>query len=112
MIENNFKYLGGTVLTTFDDLTSSYISKTKEIILPTIVVLGKDGNKKDNLESSIPESLISLSETAYFRDNKLVGYLDKKQTIYYNLVKNIIVFFRRINKWNLLKKIYPTGLKL
>lgn len=90
LIENNFKYLGGTVLTTFDDLTSSYISKTKEIILPTIVVLGKDGNKKDNLESSIPESLISLSETAYFRDNKLVGYLDKKQTIYYNLVKNAL----------------------
>lgn len=90
LIENNFKYLGGTVLTTFDDLTSSYISKTKEIILPTIVVLGKDGNKKDNLESSIPESLISLSETAYFRGNKLVGYLDKKQTIYYNLVKNAL----------------------
>lgn len=90
LIENNFKYLGGTVLTTFDDLTSSYISKTKEIILPTIVVLGKDGNKKDNLESSIPESLISLSETAYFRNNKLVGYLDKKQTIYYNLVKNAL----------------------
>lgn len=90
LIENNFKYLGGTVLTTFDDLTSSYISKTKEIILPTIMVLGKDGNKKDNLESSIPESLISLSETAYFRDNKLVGYLDKKQTIYYNLVKNAL----------------------
>ena len=90
LIENNFKYLGGTVLTTFDDLTSSYISKTKEIILPTIMVLGKDGNKKDSLESSIPESLISLSETAYFRDNKLVGYLDKKQTIYYNLVKNAL----------------------
>lgn len=90
LIENNFKYLGGTVLTTFDDLTSSYISKTKEIVLPTIMVLGKDGNKKDNLESSIPESLISLSETAYFRDNKLVGYLDKKQTIYYNLVKNAL----------------------
>lgn len=90
LIENNFKYLGGTVLTTFDDLTSSYISKTKEIILPTIMVLGKDGNKKDNLESSIPESLISLNETAYFRDNKLVGYLNKKQTIYYNLVKNAL----------------------
>lgn len=90
LIENNFKYLGGTVLTTFDDLTSSYISKTKEIILPTIMVLGKDGNKKDNLESSIPESLISLNETAYFRDNKLVGYLDEKQTIYYNLVKNAL----------------------
>lgn len=90
LIENNFKYLGGTVLTTFDDLTSSYISKTKEIILPTIMVLGKDGNKKDSLESSVPESLISLSETAYFRDNKLVGYLDKKQTIYYNLVKNAL----------------------
>lgn len=90
LIENNFKYLGGTVLTTFDDLTSSYISKTKEIILPTVMVLGKDGNKKDNLESSIPESLISLNETAYFRDNKLVGYLDKKQTIYYNLVKNAL----------------------
>ena len=90
LIENNFKYLGGTVLTTFDDLTSSYISKTKEIILPTIMVLGKDGNKKDNLESSIPESLISLNETAYFRYNKLVGYLDKKQTIYYKLVKNAL----------------------
>lgn len=88
LIENNFKYLGGTVLTTFDDLASSYISKTKEIILPTITVLGKDGNKKDNLESSIPESLISLNETAYFKDNKLVGYLNKEQTIYYNLVKN------------------------
>ena len=90
LIENNFKYLGGTVLTTFDDLTSSYISKTKEIILPTIMVLGKDGNKKDNLESSIPKSIISLNETAYFRDNKLVGYLDEKQTIYYNLVKNAL----------------------
>ena len=88
LIENNIKYLGGTVLTTFDDLASSYISKTKEIILPTITVLGNNGDKKDNLESSIPESLLSINETAYFKDNKLVGYLNKEQTIYYNLIKN------------------------
>ena len=88
LIENNIKYLGGTVLTTFDDFANSYISKTKEIILPTITVLGNNGDKKDNLESSIPESLLSIDETAYFKDNKLVGYLSKEQTIYYNLIKN------------------------
>lgn len=86
LIENNFKYLGGTVLTTFDDLSESYISKTKEIMLPSISVLGKDGDKKDNLESSIPESLISLDYTAYFKDNKFIGYLDKNNTIIYNLI--------------------------
>lgn len=88
LIENNFKYLGGTVLTTFDDLASSYISASKEIILPSIRVIGKDGDKKDNLESSIPEALISLDHTAYFKNNKLIGYLDKNDTIIYNLVKD------------------------
>lgn len=88
LIETNNQFLSGSILTTFDDLADEYVSKTKEILLPAITVLGGNGDKKENLESSNPESLLSIEETAFFKDNKLISYLDKKETIYYNLIKN------------------------
>lgn len=88
LIETNNQFLSGSILTTFDDLADEYVSKTKEILLPAITVLGGNGDKKENLESSNPESLLSIEETAFFKDNKLISYLDKKETIYYNLIEN------------------------
>lgn len=88
LIENNNQFLSGSVLTTFEDLADEYVSKTKEILLPAITVLGGSGDKTDNLESSNPDSLLSIEETAIFKANKLISYLDKKETIYYNLIKN------------------------
>ncbi len=88
LIETNNQFLSGSILTTFDDLADEYVSKTKEILLPAITVLGGNGDKKENLESSNPESLLSTEETAFFKDNKLISYLDKKETIYYNLIEN------------------------
>ena len=88
LIETNNQFLSGSILATFDDLADEYVSKTKEILLPAITVLGGNGDKKENLESSNPESLLSIEETAFFKDNKLISYLDKKETIYYNLIEN------------------------
>lgn len=88
LLKNNNKYLSGSVLTTFEELVDEYISDTKEIILPTITVIGDEGDKKENLDSSIPKSLLYLNETAIFKENKLSHYLTKDETIYYNLITN------------------------
>lgn len=88
LLENNNKYLSGSVLTTFEELVDEYISDTKEIILPIITVIGNEGDKKENLDSSIPKSLLYLNETAIFKENKLSHYLTKDETIYYNLITN------------------------
>lgn len=88
LLENNNKYLSGTVLTTFEELVDEYISDTKEIKLPVITIIGEDGNKKENLDSSIPKSLLYLNETAIFKENKLSHYLTKDETIYLNLLTN------------------------
>lgn len=90
LLENNNKFLGGSIPTTFEEFTNEFVSETKEIILPVITVIGKEGNKKENLESSIPESLLLLEQTAIFKDNKLVDYLNKTETIYYNIIKSDI----------------------
>lgn len=88
LLENNNKYLSGSILSSFENLIDEYISPTKEIILPSITVIGKNGDKKENLETSNPNSLLLVNETSIFKDNKLIFYLDKNQTIYYNLIKN------------------------
>lgn len=88
LLKNNNKYLSASVLTTFEELVDEYISDTKEIILPVISVLGEDGDKKENLDSSIPHTLLYLNESAIFKDNKLINYLNKEETIYYNLIMN------------------------
>lgn len=88
LLKNNNKYLSGSVLTTFEELVDEYISDTKEIILPIITVIGDEGDKKENLDSSIPKSLLYLNETAIFKENKLSHYLTKDETIYYNLITN------------------------
>lgn len=88
LLKNNNEYLSASVLTTFEELVDEYISDTKEIILPVITVLGEEGDKKENLDSSIPHTLLYLNESAIFKNNKLINYLNKKETIYYNMITN------------------------
>ena len=64
LIENNFKYLGGTVLTTFDDLTSSYIWFPS---LSVIVSVGKTTSFPCQIACVFWSTSLVKSEISRFR---------------------------------------------
>lgn len=72
-METNNRYLGVANLVTLNELASDSINPNKEIILPAIK------KKNDNYE---------LTGLAVFKDNKLLDYLNKDESITYNIIKN------------------------
>ena len=66
------------------------LNKNLEIILPSIeaVNLDEKAETTENTESTKIESLYKLDNLAIFKDNKLKGYLNRDESIAYNLIKN------------------------
>ncbi len=91
-LKNLNKYLGITSLTTYSDLMDTYLDDNKELALPTIKLEGniKEGNDKDDLEKTDTEAKLVLSNMTVFKKDKLIGYLDEKESIAYNFIKDNI----------------------
>ena len=75
-LKTNTKYLGTSNLVSFNDLTNMIVNPNTEIILPSIKI-------KNNQESEY-----NLDNLAIFKNNKLLGYLTKDESITYNIIKN------------------------
>jgi len=95
-METNNKYLGITNLITFNEFSNMTINKDLEVILPSITIAKqnedvKDKDKEDtrgNTESTTINNLYELDNLAVFKENNLVGYLTKIESITYNVIKN------------------------
>ena len=72
-LETNNKYQGIANLITLNELASDSINPHKEIIIPSI--------EKDN-------DTYKLNTLAIFKNNKLIGYLTKDESLTYNIIKN------------------------
>jgi len=91
-METNMKYLGTSKLITFNELVDNYLKVGEDLVLPVVKVNknSKDGNTMDNTSSSQVKESYQLDNLAVFKDNKLVGYLDKNESLGYNYIKNNI----------------------
>lgn len=91
-IETNMKYLGTSKLITFNELVDNYLKIGEELVLPVVKVnnSNKEGNTLDNVNSSQVKESYELDNLAIFKDNKLIGYLNKEQSLGYNYIKNNI----------------------
>ena len=68
---------------TLESLMESLINSKKEIILPSIKLIGNKeiSSSKENIESSNTSAKVILGEMAIFKNNKLVGYATEKESI-------------------------------
>lgn len=91
-IETNMKYLGTSKEITFNELVDNYLKIGEEIVLPVVKVNNskEDGDTLDNVNSTQIKESYELDNLAVFKDNKLIGYLDKEETLGYNYLKNNI----------------------
>lgn len=91
-LETNSKHMGVTNLLTFNDLMDIYLDDNKELVLPTVFIKGnnKEGETQKNLKTTDSSTTISLGNMAIFKDEKLLGYLTKEQSIAVNILKNEI----------------------
>jgi len=89
-LETNNKHMGISNLVTFNDLMDIYLDDNKELILPTIYIEGnyEEGKTEENLKSTESDANILLGNMAIFKDEKLLGYLNKKQSIAVNIINN------------------------
>jgi len=88
----NMKYLGTTKLMTFNELVDNYLNDKEQLVMPVVDVINgeEDGESVENVESSLVKERYQLENLAVFKDNLLVGYLDKEEALTYNYLKNNI----------------------
>ena len=91
-LETNNKFLGISNLVTFNDLMDIYLDENKELVLPTIYMEGdyEKGKNEEILKETESETKIFLGNLSIFKDEKLLGYLTKEESITVNLLKNEI----------------------
>ena len=89
-METNNKYLGITNFVTFNEFANMDLNKNLEVILPSIEAIDytEEATTTTNTEKTKIESLYKLNNLAIFKNNKLLGYLTKDESITYNLIKN------------------------
>ena len=91
-LETNNKFYGVSNLVTFNDLMDTFLDENKELVLPTIYMEGnyEEGKNEEILKETDTETKIFLGNMAIFKDEKLLGYLTKEESITVNLLKNEI----------------------
>lgn len=91
-IETDSRFLGISEKTTFEELLGNYMNDKQEIVLPAIEVTGNTevGEENENIERATPEAKIKLVPMAIFKEDKMLGYLTKQESLAMNFIKNKI----------------------
>ena len=91
-LESDSSYLGITELVTYDELINTYLNPNKEISLPSVTLTGKikGSDKIENIEKSDSSTKVVLSQMVIFKGDKMIGYLDDKQSIALSFIKGKI----------------------
>lgn len=86
------QFLGVSEEVTYEQLMDSYLNSKKEIVLPTIEVIGsvEEGEKTESLQDSAPKTKVLLRGYSIFKSDKLIGYLSNKDSINLGFVRNKI----------------------
>lgn len=91
-LESSSNVWGSTAAVKLDELVSAVISKGKEAVLTGIVVTGDSriGNDKKNVEKILSPTKLKYSGLAVFKKDKLVGWLNEKESKGYNYTQGKI----------------------
>ncbi|MCH5584444.1 Ger(x)C family spore germination protein [Shimazuella sp. AN120528] len=91
-LENSSKAWGETTAVKIDDFISAIISKGREPVLSGIKMTGdqKFLNEKENAEKISTPLRLSYGELAVFKKDKLLGWLNEKESIGYNFTQGNI----------------------
>ena len=117
-LKTDNRYLGINEQITFEELVSNYLDETKEIVLPTVTIKGNidEGISQDNIENTIPNTTLVNDSMAIFKEDKLIKYLSKDNSILLNLirgkVKNTLLTYKCDNEKNIVVEIFNTKQKL
>ena len=89
-IDTDTRFLGVAEQTTFENVLATYLNDKQELVLPSIRLEGNSdaGEKNSNIEQSSPKTQIFLSPLAVFKDDKMLGYLTKEESIAMSFIKN------------------------
>ena len=88
-LKSTNKYMGISNLITYHELLSNFINPYIEIALPSIEMIGNEavGETNLNIESTTSQANNFISNMTIFKDNKMLGYLTKEESIGYNIIK-------------------------
>lgn len=86
------KFLGVSEKVTYEQLMDSYLNSKKEIVLPTIEVIGnvEEGEQTESLQESAPKTKVLLKGYSIFKSDKLIGYLSNEDSINLGFIRNKI----------------------
>lgn len=91
-LEVSSRVWGETSAVEFRDFTSHVISKGREAVLTGVTVDGsiEKGNGISNLNKSYPDARLKFAGLAVFKKDKLIGWLNEKESIGYNFTQGNI----------------------
>ena len=93
--------LGIANMVTFNELIANFQNKNIEVALPTIKIEGNrsEDDVKSDLEESFPDKRIVISNLSIFKNNKLLGYLNERESLAYNFIMDNITHAIIVNKY-------------
>lgn len=88
-LESTNTYMGIVNLVTYHELLSNYINPYIEIALPSIEMIGDEevGENTENIETTDSSANNIISNMTIFKNNKMLDYLTKEESIGYNIIK-------------------------
>ena len=89
-LETTNKYYGEISNLTLEEIVMCLFTKGRHPIIPTLEIIGdpKEGTDSDNVSTSDPKTIIKLSGSAVFKDDKLINYFDEDESLYYSIIRN------------------------
>ncbi len=98
-LQNSMTIHGISNALLYDELISYILKEGIEPTLPGISIIGdaKEGGNQENIKNLSPKAQLRIEPLGVFKNDKLVGWLDKEESIGYNLlegrVKTIAINF-------------------
>ena len=77
--------------TNFNDLLSTILSDGTELSINCIEIIGdiEEGSSKENIESSEPKTYTKLGNIGIFKDDKLVDWANREESLGINIIYTI-----------------------
>ena len=91
-IDNNAKYFGTSIVTYADEVYASPLADEFDVAITGLEIKGdpKEGSETKGLESSDLKTKITVCGIAIFKKDKLVGWLNKDESIGYNRLRGLL----------------------
>ena len=102
LIESNITAQSISSSIKYSPFIEKILDKGFDPMLPSISIEGKvkKGSTEKNTEKTEPETYLKLDDTAIFREDKLVGYINKKESQAVNLLTDNATEIRYEFKYN------------